>query len=331
MAVFAITLESNSSFLQPQFYDPYRFMEQQTPEPQPPTLPSTYHYATRHDGWTGEKMATFCEALAETAIVADACEIAHMGMSGAYAARRRIPVFAAAWEAALSIARERLADTLLERAMTGTRELYFKDGEVVGERHSIDNRLGLQILRRLDRLSENSMRSCEGRSPVPTKTLGPCVRRGTDTIDWHLAMEALRTGDDEGVAKALALVDGREVEEVEGDPNLPLRAEEDQFLDLSERCWRDDDLWLTDFPPPAGFTGYECRPYDEVDEDEPYERACTPDEVSAIEASEAADRAAERAEDEMLRDEWFALLRGDGNTSSSRPHSTPPARRSGHA
>jgi hypothetical protein len=215
--------------------------------------------------------------------------------------------------------------------MTGTRDLYFKDGEVVGERHSIDNRLGLQILRRLDRLSENSMRSCEGRSPVPTKTLGPCVRRGTDTIDWHLAMEALRTGNDEGVAKALALVDGREVEEVEGDPNLPLRAEEDQFLDLSERCWRDDDLWLTDFPPPAGFTGYESRPYDEVEEDEPYERACTPDEISAIEASEAADRAAERAEDEALRDEWFALLRGDGNTSSSRPHSTPPARRSGHA
>ncbi len=316
MAVFAITLESNSSFLQPQFYDPYRFMEQQTPEPQPPTLPSTYHYATRHDGWTGEKMATFCEALAETAIVADACEIAHMGMSGAYAARRRIPVFAAAWEAALSIARERLADTLLERAMTGTRELYFKDGEVVGERHSIDNRLGLQILRRLDRLSETSMRSCEGRSPVPAKTLGPCVRRGTDTIDWDGAMEALRTGNDEGVAKALALIDEREVEEVEGDPNLPLRTEEEEGLDLSERCWfcEVDECWLTDFPPPPGFTGYESRDYDD-DDDRSYERACTAEEIEILEADAAADRAAARAEDEMLRDEWFALLRNEARTS----------------
>jgi len=316
MAVFAITLESNSSFLQPQFYDPYRFMEQQTPEPQPPTLPSTYHYATRHDGWTGEKMATFCEALAETAIVADACEIAHMGMSGAYAARRRIPVFAAAWEAALSIARERLADTLLERAMTGTRELYFKDGEVVGERHSIDNRLGLQILRRLDRLSETSMRSCEGRSPVPAKTLGPGVRRGTDTIDWDGAMEALRTGNDEGVAKALALMDEREVEEVEGDPNLPLRTEEEEGLDLSERCWfcEVDECWLTDFPPPPGFTGYESRDYDD-DDDRSYERACTAEEIEILEADAAADRAAARAEDEMLRDEWFALLRNEARTS----------------
>ena len=52
-----------------------------------PSLPAN-PYATRHDGWTGEKMAIFCEALAETAVVAEACEIAHMGISGAYAARR---------------------------------------------------------------------------------------------------------------------------------------------------------------------------------------------------------------------------------------------------
>jgi hypothetical protein len=293
-------------------------MEQQSPEPQPPALPSTYCYATRHDGWTGEKMATFCEALAETAIVADACEIAHMGMSGAYAARRRIPVFAAAWGAALSIARERLADTLLERAMTGTRELYFKDGEVVGERHSIDNRLGLQILRRLDRQSEFPG---AGRGPgqwdtAASQRLGPGVRRGAASIDWDGAMEALRAGNDEGVAKALALIDEREVEEVEGDPNRPLRGEEEEGLDLSERCWfcEVDECWLTDFPPPPGFTGYESRDYDD-DDDRSYERACTAEEIEILEADDAADRAAARPEDEMLRDEWFALLRNGSRTS----------------
>ena len=76
-------------------------MKQLVDEPPCPTLPNT----VRHDGWTGERMATFCEKLAETAVVADACDAAGMGISGAYAARRRNPVFAAAWDAALSIAR----------------------------------------------------------------------------------------------------------------------------------------------------------------------------------------------------------------------------------
>ena len=51
-----------------------------------------------------------------------------MGISGAYAARRRNPVFAAAWDAALSIAREPLADTLLARSMEGNVERIYRDG-----------------------------------------------------------------------------------------------------------------------------------------------------------------------------------------------------------
>ena len=72
-------------------------MELHTHEPQPPAVPTIRSYATRHDGWSGEKMAIFCETLAETAVVAEACDQAGMGISGAYAARRRNPVFAAAW------------------------------------------------------------------------------------------------------------------------------------------------------------------------------------------------------------------------------------------
>src|SRR4051794_4710172 len=115
-------------------------MKQDSLEPQPSATPvlsnvgtksalaeglpaqSTSLMACRHDGWTGEKIATFCEALAETAVVAEACDQAGMSISGAYAARRRNPIFAAAWDAALSIARERLADTLLARSMEGNVE-----------------------------------------------------------------------------------------------------------------------------------------------------------------------------------------------------------------
>jgi hypothetical protein len=296
-------------------------MEQNQIEPQSPAI--IPH--VRHDGWTGEKMATFCETLAETAVVAEACDAAGMGVSGAYAARRRNPVFAAAWDAALGIARERLADTLLARSMEGNVEQIYKDGELVGERHFLDNRLGLQILRRLDRRAD---------AAVPA-AVRPPRGRGTALpsrpIDWSFAVEALRTGDDEGVARALALLEFNEVEEVEGDPiaglpgaarapgsNVPLHAEEDDGLDLSDRCWIDgiDDIWMTNFPPPPGFDGYESRPYDDIDDDEPYVRVCTEEEVAILNADRAAERAEERAEDEQLRDEWFALLRAGGAANS---------------
>ena len=74
---------------------------------------------------------------------------------------------------------------------------------------------------------------------------------------------------------------------------------------------RVDDIWMTDFPPPDGFTGYESRPYDDVGDEEPYERACTDEEAAILEADYAADRAAERAEDAELRDLWFTYLEGE--------------------
>jgi len=285
-------------------------MDNQNSEPQPPALIPTI----RHDGWTGEKMAIFCDTLAETAIVAEACAVARMGISGAYAARRRSHVFAAAWDAALSIARERLADNLLARSMEGNVEQIYRDGELIGERHTLDNRLGLQILRRLDRLTERNACSCGGRSPAPKqKSLDPCLRRGTGNFDWALAIEALRNEDDEGVGRALALIEDDKVEEVEGDPNLPLPDDEPEEIDQWSRCWWDDieEVWMTNFPPPEGWDGYQTRDYDDIEDKEPYERACTPEEVELLEASEAADRAAERKEDAQVRDEWFDLLRSE--------------------
>jgi hypothetical protein len=294
-------------------------MDNESPEPETAVvLPTTR--VERHDGWTGEKMAAFCETLAETAVVADACEAANMGISGAYACRRRNPVFAAAWDAALGIARERLADTLLARSMEGNVEQLYKDGVLVGERHVIDNRLGLAILRRLDRLAETGA-ALHSNPPAPgAKGCAPAILPRAKAIDWSFAVEALRTGDDEGVARALALIESHEVEEVEDPLNRPPspchpgeEEDEDAWLDLTDRCWFEDDegLWMTDFPPPADFQGYESRPYDDVGDDEPYVRACTPEEVAALEADAARAGGAERAEEEDLRDRWFAQLRAD--------------------
>jgi hypothetical protein len=266
----------------------------------------------RHDGWSGETMAIFCETLAETAVVAEACEAANKHISGAYALRRRNPYFAAAWDAALTIARERLADTLLARSMEGNIELLWKDGEVVGERHLLDNRLGMAILKRLDRLAEREMYPCGGRGPVQTNT--PAIR--SHPFDWSLAVEALRTGDDKTVARALALVKGHEIDEIEDPSFFPGDGDEaDDGIDLSHRFrsgYRDGErTWFTDFPPPAGFTGYESC--DWGDPDEEYERECTPEERAVLDADAKRARAAARAEEEALRDSWLALLQEESS------------------
>ena len=228
--------------------------DQKSPEIQ------THPIAPRHDGWTGEKMAVFCEALAETAVVAEACDKARMGVSGAYALRRRSAIFAAAWDAALTIARERLADTLLARSIEGNVEQIYRDGELVGERHVIDNRLGLAILRRLDRLAETGMTvSTRGERAPAFVRAEPCRSASAlrpQSFDWELALDALRTGNDDAVASALALAKGNEVEEVEDPPISLIDGDTEgrpREIDLSNRFWKDGDEWVTDFPPPPGF------------------------------------------------------------------------------
>lgn len=122
--------------------------------------------------------------------------------------------------------------------------------------------------------------------------------------------------------------EGNEVEEVEGPPNPLSQGAEDDGLDLTERCWLDaiDEIWMTDFPPPPDFAGYQSRPYDEDDPDEPYVRACTEEEIAILTADTARARAAERLEDETLRDAWFAHLKEEADASAvprRRPGSRP--------
>ena len=255
-------------------------------------------------------MAKFCETLAETAVVADACDEVGMHVSGAYALRRRNPVFAAGWDAALTIARERLADTLLARAMEGNSELVYRDGEIVGRRDVLDNRLGLAILRRLDRLAET------GRATVATGTL---PLPAADTRSAHaprdhpprLRLDAhgrrapqRRAGRYRGRARGPQIHRSRRSRRP---PEFdPWKVTATSLMDLAERCWFDhvDEAWLTDFPPPEGFEGYQEGEWDEAG----YKRACTAEETALLEADQAALRAYERAQEADRRDRWFAML-----------------------
>ena len=70
--------------------------------------------------------------------------------------RRDGAAFRLGWDAAILIARARLADDLLARALNGHEEVIRKDAEA-GEitRHRHDNRLAMSMLSRLDRMADN--------------------------------------------------------------------------------------------------------------------------------------------------------------------------------
>ena len=263
--------------------------------------------AARHDGWTGERMAQFCETLAETGLVVDACLAAGKSTNTAYALRRRVPVFAAAWEAALTIARERLADTLLARSIEGTTEQYFKDGELVGEKRVIDNRLGLAILRRLDQLSAGQVPG----APVTAKSR-PAPGK---LIDWDLALSALRSSEPDAVAEALAMLQGDKAHEAH-DP--PIQPPSDELRDPGDggeefeddgpiRIWCEEGVWFTDFAPPPAYNDYEKGKWGDYG----YKRTCSVEESRLLDADKEAQNAGDRAEDEAQREAYFAELKAD--------------------
>jgi hypothetical protein len=292
------------------------------PAPEMPEdiAPALGDIAERHDGWTGQRMAMFCALLAETGIVSDACLAVDMSRTTAYQARRRNPLFAAAWQEALGLARNRLADELLERSLTGCVEKYYRHGELVGEKRVVDNKLGMAILRRLDRLSETG---CALHSNLPA-TVRAERSRGTPAHapDWDLMLSALRSGDEAMMAEAMI-----EVRSVEGDeacradtpphrpdPEAPFDDEEEGDEE-PERCWWDEDeeCWMTDFPPPPDSSGHQQGRWGKED----YRRECTSEESAALAAALDAALADERQADEAHRDAWFRTLRSGATESDT--------------
>jgi len=123
-----------------------------------------------------------------------------------------------------------------------------------------------------------------------------------------MMVDALRTGDPDAVADALALIKSSEVHEVEGPPKPLDEDGEDGSGEVhpQDQCWQDSDgVWMTDLPPPTDFSGYEKEAYG----DDGYERECSPEEVELFEAFLAIGTDEDRADDEAFRDAWLARLR----------------------
>jgi len=255
--------------------------------------------ATRHDGWTGEAMAAFLETLADTGIVAKACDAAGKSRATAYELRRRNPLFAQGWEKALGLARERLADTLLARSLEGNVEQIVKDGEIVAEKHFIDNRLGLAVLKRLDQRADGGQ---------PARRQSTPSRPGKEP-DWELAVNALRTGEAEDIAAALAMLKGDETDETD-DPWLPdgpcqLCADEAEDMGPEYSFWNINGEWRTDYPPPEGTPGFDDLNWNQRS----YMRLCTDEELALLNAGQRLRNRASLAEAAASHAQWVAGMK----------------------
>jgi hypothetical protein len=108
--------------------------------------------APRVDGWTPQRQAAFLMTLAQTGLVSQACKVAEMSASAAYALRRepRGRAFHLGWQAAHLIARDRLEDVLLEAAISGVESVTTRV-ETTTHRRVLNGGLSMGMLNRLDR------------------------------------------------------------------------------------------------------------------------------------------------------------------------------------
>jgi hypothetical protein len=256
----------------------------------------------REDGWTPFSRRLFLQVLAETGRVTQACDWCGLSKQSAYALRARDPLFAAGWDAACEIARAPLADALYEKAVDGVTDTITKDGAVVATRHRFDSRLSIAVLHRLDK-------RCDRAAELGSRHLA-AVR------NWNEWLGHVGRGEDQA---ALAILEPpappappepaphSQSSQLPESANPTDEESEDAGIDLSDRYWQDGSgTWMTDFPAPPGFAGYQSGDYGVEEE---YERDCTPDEVMLIEATATAMREEQRADDEALRDAWFDMLR----------------------
>lgn len=106
---------------------------------------------SRHDGWTPARQRIFIAALATTGLVSRAARAAEMGVTSAYALRRRkgAESFAAAWDQVEREARDRALAWVLEHVTNGETRPRFYRGRFVGTVHRVDPKVALAAVRAL--------------------------------------------------------------------------------------------------------------------------------------------------------------------------------------
>ena len=309
----------------------------------PATIPApgTYH-------WTRKLQREFLEQLAITGSVKIASAMVCMSPAAAYQLKQRPQgkAFALGWAAAVLMARGRLADELLDRAIWGIDEMTDRGnrtemGAQTTQRKRQDPRLGLAMLARLDKMVETRARAGEEMLAQIIAGDWPGFLSLFDVAPENAGAE----GQNSGMAAALALwLAGRdnranplatlwrgtaianEVAQISAasaaapEPELPAEPTPDEEA-AAMTVWHDDrnDEWRTDFPPPEGFDGIE----EGVFGDGNYERTLDAAEEEAWESARAEAFAPLRVAGEVARRAFFALPANDPEPAGGAANETP--------
>jgi hypothetical protein len=299
--------------------------------------PASYH-------WTPRLQREFLEAFATNGSVKISAAKVGMSPSAVYQLKQRPEgaAFRIGCAAAVLIARTRLADELLDRAIWGhdeTVEMLREEGRSFAKRRRTDARLGLAMLARLDRMVETRARAGDERLAQIVAGDWPGFLTLFDAAEAARAAEADlesetpsgeapaadATNAPAGLAAALALwLAGRdnnanplaalwrdseianEVAQISADfGEEPESAETPEEAAAAMTVWFDDhaDDWRTDFPPPDDFYGAEEGQFG----DPAYARALDDDELERYEVLRDAETAPLRLAGEAARRAFFCL------------------------
>ncbi|MBB5686837.1 hypothetical protein [Sphingobium boeckii] len=290
--------------------------------------------------WTASKQRTFLETLSFYGNVRIAAAQCFMSTRACYNLRVRHDgaAFNMGWNAAILIARGRLLDELMIRALDGQRDTIERDEEGrVAARHRFDNRLALGLLTRLDRVADAPVagsESAEARTVAQDfEAFLALVEAGGQGEEARAFVAARTPVDADADAETQAAAETAESQrhgrcehclkfhdasaaECSADPDILGAILLGEFA--RELCvWREGEdasvppaYWgdyLTNFPPPEGFEGTQNGVYG-MDDD--YSRTLTPEERAMADAKEASDTANLVWAGEMARLRWFGLPDG---------------------
>jgi len=287
----------------------------------PATIPApgSYH-------WTPRLQRDFLEAFATNGSVKISAAKVGMSPSAVYQLKQRPEgaAFKLGCAAALLIARGRLVDELLDRAIWGheeTTELLREEGRSYAKRRRIDSRLGLAMLARLDKMVETRARAGEDMFAQIIAGDWPGFLSLFDIdaenthAEGHSAALALWLAARDNRANPLATLwrgtaIANEVAQFSATSDAePERADEEGATPEEEAAamtvWHDEERseWRTNFPPPEGFIGIE----EGVFGDEDYERTLDEAEEEAWDAAHAELVEPLRIAGEAARRAFFAL------------------------
>jgi len=277
--------------------------------------PGSYH-------WTPALQRAFLESLATTGSVKIASTSVGMSPRATYDLKHKPQgaAFRLGWAAAILIARGRLADELLDRAIWGHDEMttvYREEDRSLYKRRRIESRLGLAMLARLDKMVET--RAQAGEDMLAQIVAGDWsgflslfdIDSENKDAEGHNAALALWLAGRDNRANPLAALSAddaiaSEVAQISdgfGEDGLTPETPEEAAAAMT--VWFDDRAgeWRTDFPPPEGFYGYEDGQFG----DPAYARELDDDELERYEVRRMAEVTPLRQAGEAARRAFFAL------------------------